>query len=779
MSSSEAIDSSKLSNIVLISTLDHIDKERAFKQRSNRPFKVIQNLPLSPVTQGLPDYSRLEHPLSIKDSAVLYNSLLVSRYNWTHNIFKAYWTRREQYLQGNDTKKKDRTAKLCSAKLTCGPHSFDIKLFILKDEETEKKFLEEQEKKREERQKKKLEREEAQKKRIEELKIKMEQQGSMKNESKPKRVSERTTEQIMRDPEQASMINNLNLLARSDEYLSALMKHVASGNASPEQIMEFQKYIQKAKDMSKLQRIQQNKAAMNMQMANQNNVEQKSSSVVATPSSSNDTQKPLGIPTQVPAPTAAPAAAPVSITATTPATTQAPTATSATSAKPAAAPISQTSSTAASSSLRSDILKDNNKPAIKATPPAQTQKLESFADNEKTILSTANLSKIKKPMTKKELREDAKRKEQEMLKRAEEFRIQQQKAQLERTRLKEEKEKEKLRLKQEKIEQKQREREEREKQKQLMREEREKQKELKRQQREAEREKEKIDKAEKREREKMAKSRGETVDAEDDDIWNDKLTLFQERYAENATFIFEFNENASARFFLPRDAIFEKIENDNEELEDDKSTQNDPQVKKENHSNPRKSPYVTLLCSFILVHNQTEIDGWERRHLKEISKEEPETEDKGDTRKKRRKKANNWSSNKRVTRQTRHSKELETLKREEEDFYVEDEDLEDEGRPIEIYSCVTVKLRIPFRFSHMLQSSGNNTEISKKNMEDIMKRGTKMPQSYVWNQLDGIKDELLAENLRFNLQKQDYTNGSNLKGRAIMKKLLELGYKKK
>lgn len=45
------------------------------------------------------------------------------------------------------------------------------------------------------------------------------------------------------------MINNLNLIARVDQSLNTLMKIVASGDALNEQIIEFQGYIQRAKEM--------------------------------------------------------------------------------------------------------------------------------------------------------------------------------------------------------------------------------------------------------------------------------------------------------------------------------------------------------------------------------------------------------------------------------------------------------------------------------------------------------------------------------------------------
>ncbi|GME90258.1 unnamed protein product [Ambrosiozyma monospora] len=96
---------SRTNNIILIPQLEVIDKELAYKQRMHRPFKVVQNLPLSVAT---PDYSLLDHPLSVKDSATLCNSLIVSRHNWLYNVFRTYWTRREQYINVLNDRKRDR-----------------------------------------------------------------------------------------------------------------------------------------------------------------------------------------------------------------------------------------------------------------------------------------------------------------------------------------------------------------------------------------------------------------------------------------------------------------------------------------------------------------------------------------------------------------------------------------------------------------------------------------------------------------------------------------------
>lgn len=595
--------------------------------------------------------------------------------------------------------------------MKCGPHTYDVKFFILKDEERERQFVEEQERKREERQKRKQEREDAQAKRQEELKLKVENgagtgnpiipqgttviksNGGKNNKlpidpstqitpaieieitptaetAKPKAstakksktvdeikkvVNEKTTKDIMANPEQAQMITNLNLMAKSDPHLNTLMKKVASGGASVDQISEFQRYIQKAKEMSK---------------------------------------------------------------------------------------------------------------GVKKEPKAdQRGKItRSGGVTNKTMIKPIN------SMTKRELQEETKRREQEVLKRAEEMRKQQEQAKLEKVKMREEREKEKLRVKQLKAEKREKVRLEKEKMKQLAKEERERFKSMKKSERDAERERDQLEKMEK----KLTKLKEE---AElDDDIWNDKLTIFQERYAKNASLIFEFNENTTARFFLPRDTIFELIDNSEESTNPIVKEEVGQQDQIPPPANRPKSPYVTILASFLIVHNQAEIDGWERR-LAEKKRASEQTEEE---KKKKRKKTAAWTVTKRVTRHSRQFKTIEAERAEEENYHEEDEDLEEhKTRPLEIYSCVTTTLsKVPFRYADLILNSGNDYETSKSNMESVMRRGKKLPQSWIWNEIDGIKDEILGETLRFNLQRLDYTNGGGkLKGKLMLKKLMELGEK--
>lgn len=935
----------KSASTIIIRPLEGINKELIYQQRMNRPFKVIQNLPVSKTNDSLPDYTVLKHPLSVKDSSVLYNSLIVSRFNWIHHIFQTYWTRREQIIIGADINKKDKMVRFCDPLMFSGVHTFQIKLFFLKDDEREKAYHQEllrkkeerlkrkqekieelkrkrEEKEREERErveKERQERERVEKERVEKERLEKERleteslqnklgtrddegrnikskeeviiiqqnqfqildtksriepmregeynstvaqndtdvqdnqqlqrtenqnqtkignipiESEAKIEDKPnsavdtqqaneikisnnvpeekeegkkedlsdqldkniticdfnntttvnklehgsqeqfqksisviplksaesnlpddKGVSTTKTNEekkltlkkakidtkdIMANPESAIMIQNLNVLAKNDSHLNTLMKEVASGGASTDKILEFQKYIQKAKDMGdvtgymeKLRQKQKKKS-------------------------------------------------------------------------------------------------DPTKPTKTKEEREREKELRRKAKELKAASASVSAPVIKLPVLSPE---EAKKKEEDLLRRALEMKQEQERVRLEKHRIREEKEKEKLRLKQEKAEKKAKEKEKRELLKQQAKEEREREKERKRSEKLAEKEKAKLERLEKmkerqllKEKEKLeqkakvklesskrsvsADLKKEEEDNEDDDsfddrmgklndenisddLWNDKLSPLQERYSQGASLVFEFQENTSSRFIIPRDTIYEIIDNE----ESDETENDDVEIKIEDSNSDSKqarpkSPYVTILASFLLVHNQNEIDGWDRREAEakkakeedekrklEAQKAEEEESQKNtiaENARKRRRKKSTWGTNKRSTRATKKAKELEVLRREEENYHEEDEDLEDlEGspkvkqRPLPIFSSVTLTFsKIPYRFADFILNSGNTNEESRKNMEEILRIGERVPLNELWYQIDGIRDELLGETLRYNLNRLDYTSCGK-KGRVLFHK---------
>ena len=90
-----------------------------------------------------------------------------------------------------------------------------------------------------------------------------------------------------------------------------------------------------------------------------------------------------------------------------------------------------------------------------------------------------------------------------------------------------------------------------------------------------------------------------------------KLTAFQERYLEDATLLFEFVENPNVRFLLPKDAICEVL----------------PASTMINAENGNNSDNRDILMSFIWIHNQKEVDEYEKK-LEEYNKKKAEEEEK-------------------------------------------------------------------------------------------------------------------------------------------------------
>lgn len=895
-------------NGILIPSLEGAYKERSYQQKLARPFKVIQNLPIA---KGDIDYSALKNPLSIKDSAVLYNSLYVSRFNWLHHVFRVYWSKREQAIVGDkDTQKKDKTVRFCDADFDVGVHKFAIKLFFLKDDLKEKQFVEEQERKREERiQRRKAKEEEKLKTKQERERLEKEkealkeklrieydsqmnvaanpnsniptggpfnnttisagnitnglpnngtsnanisdtngplpvtnelnvsetskiqtvttennsfklanipsnaapegnnkmpithanitqestkqetlksfgkapidaekqsiilsqtdaniptestnglnsidvkekttstlvnekssppsaetvQSGSTtlaecsetKKELKPtssrvpdnkETISEQQkhpppppparTLKLISDPKNALLIQNLNLMARTDAHLNEVMKEVASGAAPAEKILEFKTYIEKAKKLGDPTGYMRK-----LELAKKLNPQNSLSEADIQKTAEENEQK----------------------------------------------------------------IKARERAREKAREKARQKKLEISKDGEiKPRILTF---------------EERKKLEEEQERQAQLVKEQLEKMRLEKQRLREEREAEKLRLKLEKAEKRAKEKEQRELEKQRLREEKAKEKERKKEERLAEKERAKLA----RERRKESVAELDDSDSEDendrmaklnneeysDDLWNDKLSPLQERYSKNATLVLEFVENPVQRFLLPRDTIYEVIENeedenvitDNENTKAIEETSGSPAELKTEIAGRPKSPYVTILASFVLVHNQAEIDGWERRkkeaeeaEANKLKKEHEEAETK-----RRKRKKSGWSSNqatKRATRASKQAKAMETLRREEENFHEEDEELNqnDGSCPKPVYSCMTVTFsKVPYRFADFIVNSGNDLETCQTNMKEILSTGTRVPPSKLWYQLDGFKDELLAETLRYNLNRLDYANSS-------------------
>lgn len=255
---------------------------------NSRPFEMIGGLPSS---LGVPEYSStLTHPLSVKDSAVLYYSLVSSRKTWVRGeMFELYFTKGAKPVKDSPAttespaptiQMREKMQKLCDCTMLGGPHTFPVRLFILKDEEMEKKWQDEKEMRKKEREEARRKvREEKQ--RLAEMKKDMQQKKKeerekllhLRKDDKAKAkveqdvVKQRRKNEVKKQNEQKSlnrtgsmapssqsatnpkMIANLNLMAQKDPELNRLMGIVANGNATLEQVEEFKKFIEIAKNM--------------------------------------------------------------------------------------------------------------------------------------------------------------------------------------------------------------------------------------------------------------------------------------------------------------------------------------------------------------------------------------------------------------------------------------------------------------------------------------------------------------------------------------------------
>lgn len=289
------------------------------KYSQDRPFEVISNFPAS---LDSPSYnSILTHPLTIKDSGVLYNSLYQSRRTWIYNfgnIFPLYW--KKEFLESDVVEEdvsnfsiKDKMQKMADCTMVGGPHTFQIRLFILKDESIETRWQEEQDSKKKEKELKKLSELDAKMKKSQEkiqrrlarelekkakreaklkakeekalllqkkkeeakfLKKKMKSEKQQLNQSKVKKnkasskdssssTSSSSSKSTKNDQDKnknknkvstqssndSKMIANLNIMAKNSAELAQLMNKVANGQADLKEVSEFRNIIKMAKQM--------------------------------------------------------------------------------------------------------------------------------------------------------------------------------------------------------------------------------------------------------------------------------------------------------------------------------------------------------------------------------------------------------------------------------------------------------------------------------------------------------------------------------------------------
>ncbi|KAL3233426.1 SWR1-complex protein 3 [Nakaseomyces bracarensis] len=607
---------------------------------NGRPFEVVAGLPCS---LDIPQYnSALTAPLSVRDSAVLYNSLISSRRTWiSGEMFEVYWTRANKVpslaikdasvLKELETSKdqdntgKDRMQKMCDCEMLAGPHTFGVKLFIVKDEEIEKKWqLDQDSKKKEKEEKKKLE-VEMRKKRAEEKKQNLlqkkqerEKQMQLQKEARARAKKEQAEARIRQREEQKrlkqlekeklremkasapkakkepskkkadqNMIANLNMMAQRDPELKKLMAKVAGGQADGDEIEKFKKIIDFAKNMPP---PRDDNPAENKSQEEVSVAEKKATKTTV-----------------------------IEATKTTKKLTE--TANKKTSDNSSLSNIQPRSSVV----VKTDLISNDG---IKSEAKNDTY------DKEGDTLSSTNDQRA-----------------------STEHRLNTTKNNVElssKTGGNTEKENSKPKVKKELVNSTQ---------------------------------SESINDVKKESKETTKKNKKKPVLKEQEMTEEEKdmqLTAFQQKYVNGAEIVIEFNENSNFRFLLPKKAI---IENQGDAFK----------------------------MSWLLVHNQKDIDRFKNRRIKELTKRIHNNEEK-----------------QKVTN------EYEVYR--------------DHNCPTPLFTSLTVTLKgIHRKFDQILLNSFDPIEQVQLNMKDILNIGTRLSGYNLWYQLDGYDDQNMAEELRIEL----------------------------
>lgn len=229
-----------------------------------------------------------------------------------------------------------------------------------------------------------------------------------------------------------------------------------------------------------------------------------------------------------------------------------------------------------------------------------------------------------------------------------------------------------------------------------------------------------------------------------------KLTALQERYVDNATLAFEFTENTAARYLLPKSCIIEKVDSNQ------------------------------ILMSFIVIHNQQEFLDYEEDQKEYLKREAEKEAEKALAEKLLNEeiKVENEESN--VETPKRHPVRRKRLRygstrkpSSKPQVKQEPVELPKPVRPTPVYSTVTIKLlEVPPHCHTLILNSANPVEDVQKEMQKTFEEGTRQESDYVWYQLDGITDEILAEVLRSNLASLESHNVKRLSNGR--KKAMEL-----
>lgn len=207
-----------------------------------------------------------------------------------------------------------------------------------------------------------------------------------------------------------------------------------------------------------------------------------------------------------------------------------------------------------------------------------------------------------------------------------------------------------------------------------------------------------------------------------------KLTAFQEKYLHNATLVFEFLENPNVRYVIPKDSICEVMEAENPptDAEDD-------------------IEFKDILISTIWIHNPEEVEEYEKKlaeYNEEMRKKQEEEE-------KRKKEIEELEKNGGEGKIPTAVEERNLRMKKRPPPPKKKKGMEMPVEPAIRYTTYSFTLHnIPLRFAAIVMNSLKPIQQVQERMAHILKVGTRVTSFYLWYQVDARLDERVAENLR-------------------------------
>lgn len=209
-----------------------------------------------------------------------------------------------------------------------------------------------------------------------------------------------------------------------------------------------------------------------------------------------------------------------------------------------------------------------------------------------------------------------------------------------------------------------------------------------------------------------------------------KLTAFQEKYLHNATLVFEFLENPNVRYVIPKDSICEVLEAENPPKDSDE-----------------EAGFKDILLSHVWIHNTDEVEAYEKK-LAEYNAEIRKKQEEEEKRKKELEEAEKNGTPVDTTPSAAEERNLRTKKRAPPPKKKKPLEKPEEP-PIRFTTFSFTLHNIPLRFVPIVLNSMKPLDYVQTRMSHILKTGTRVNSFYLWYQVDARLDEGLAEYLRY------------------------------